>query len=228
MKEPTAAVGPSSFLSFLVSVVVWLAVVITASPVEPRAAVAITSASSVVDPFFNVHQLFFGLSIQTPNCRNSRAAHYAYFLPMISSNSMFLSRPLPLPRATAVGSYAQCYREISDAEFEAFVDQEVLPRLPLGFTVIDGQGFYSSQAGLPVKEKSKVLVFIAPTTSESAPEPLSDGSSSSSSSSPFASTVRSTVEETVTEIAEMYKWIFKQEAVLWIRSTGTNGGSILL
>src|SRR5215510_4503854 len=46
---------------------------------------------------------------------------------------------------------------VTDAEFQHFVDTEVTPRLPNGFTVVAGSGQFKDSRGLIVREGARVL-----------------------------------------------------------------------
>ena len=49
---------------------------------------------------------------------------------------------------------------VGDDQWKDFLDREVTPRFPAGFTVLDGAGQYRDKHGKIVKEPSKVLVFL--------------------------------------------------------------------
>lgn len=49
---------------------------------------------------------------------------------------------------------------ISEAEYQAFLDQEVTPRFGEGFTVLNGNGQFRGANGEIVREPSKVLVLF--------------------------------------------------------------------
>ncbi len=49
---------------------------------------------------------------------------------------------------------------VSDAEWRAFVDEEVTPRFPDGLTVIDAAGQWRGESGTVGREASKVLVVV--------------------------------------------------------------------
>jgi hypothetical protein len=53
---------------------------------------------------------------------------------------------------------------ISAAEWQKFVDEEATPRLPEGFTVVDGAGQWRNHAGVITHEPSRVLVVLHPPT----------------------------------------------------------------
>jgi hypothetical protein len=50
-------------------------------------------------------------------------------------------------------------REVSDADWQRFVDEDVTPRFPNGFTVHEGAGQWLGARGL-VREKSKHMVIV--------------------------------------------------------------------
>lgn len=49
---------------------------------------------------------------------------------------------------------------VSDADWRAFVDQEVTPRFPDGLTVIDAAGQWRGATGTIVREPSKALLLV--------------------------------------------------------------------
>jgi Protein of unknown function (DUF3574) len=78
---------------------------------------------------------------------------------------------------------------VSDTAFRGFLDQEVTPRFPDGFSVVDAKGQYRDQEKSAItREPSKVLVIAIP-----------DGSAS---------------DPRLAAIADAYKARFKQQSVL--------------
>jgi hypothetical protein len=51
---------------------------------------------------------------------------------------------------------------VSDAAFQRFVDAEVSPRLPDGFTIVAGQGQFRAASGAIAREPARVLVVLHP------------------------------------------------------------------
>lgn len=49
---------------------------------------------------------------------------------------------------------------VSDAAWRDFVDREVAPRFPDGFTVADGAGAWRNATGDTIRERSKVLTIV--------------------------------------------------------------------
>jgi Protein of unknown function (DUF3574) len=78
--------------------------------------------------------------------------------------------------------------EISDQEFQNFVDGQVTPRFPDGLTLLTGKGQFRNAAGLIVQEGSKLLILLYPFSKQSS--------------------------AAVDEIRTEYKNTFQQESVL--------------
>jgi hypothetical protein len=77
---------------------------------------------------------------------------------------------------------------VTAGAFAAFVDAEVTPRFPDGFTILDGKGQYRDSArGVIVREPSKVILFA-----------VKD---------------EETTRQSLAAIAEAYKRRFQQESV---------------
>jgi hypothetical protein len=76
--------------------------------------------------------------------------------------------------------------EVSQAEFDAFVAEEIAPRFPQGFTLLDAHGAWRNKDGTTAKESSRLLIIVHPVEDERAIE----------------------------EIAAKYRARFAQEAVL--------------
>jgi hypothetical protein len=51
---------------------------------------------------------------------------------------------------------------VTDAEFQHFIDMEVTPRLPDGFTVVAGSGQFKDSRGVIVRESARMLVVLYP------------------------------------------------------------------
>ena len=78
--------------------------------------------------------------------------------------------------------------EVSEAEFEAFVDNVITPHFPDGLTVFDANGHFQDSTGTSVEESSKVVSLILEDTE--------------------------TNESAIDEIVEAYIEQFQQESVL--------------
>lgn len=52
-------------------------------------------------------------------------------------------------------------RHLDSSEWHGFVESAIVPRLPDGFTVLEGQGFYrSATSGLSVRESTYILMVV--------------------------------------------------------------------
>ena len=51
---------------------------------------------------------------------------------------------------------------VTEAEFQRFIDTEVTPRFPDGFTVVAGSGQFKGSDGAIVQESARVLVVLHP------------------------------------------------------------------
>lgn len=80
--------------------------------------------------------------------------------------------------------------EISAADWDKFLADEVTPRFPEGFTVVEGFGQFRDAAGKIVREKSKVLILLYPKQA------------------------RKAVNVKIEELRAVYKKQFQQESVL--------------
>ena len=74
------------------------------------------------------------------------------------------SCPAPLKPAVEVdlffGGDAGQGRAVSDAEWVAFMAEEVTPRFPDGLSVIDVAGQYREPSGRMVRERTKLIVVV--------------------------------------------------------------------
>ncbi|PSF37201.1 DUF3574 domain-containing protein [Aphanothece hegewaldii CCALA 016] len=78
-------------------------------------------------------------------------------------------------------------REISEQEWQQFLNYEITPRFPEGLTVIDSYGQYLHSEGCLVKERAKIAIILLK-------QPLN--------------------EQKIQEIIELFKETFQQESVL--------------
>ena len=86
---------------------------------------------------------------------------------------------------------------VTDAEWRAFVAEQVVPRFPDGFTVLDALGQYRGRDGQIIAEPTKILLVVH--------EP---------DARPRAS---------VQELRDVYRRLFQQESVLLIESPARAG-----
>jgi Protein of unknown function (DUF3574) len=52
--------------------------------------------------------------------------------------------------------------EVDRAEFQRFLDREVTPRFPDGFTLLSGNGQFKNARGAILKERSHLLILLYP------------------------------------------------------------------
>jgi len=86
---------------------------------------------------------------------------------------------------------------VSDEDWRKFLDEEVTPRFPSGFTVVDTYGQWRNAGGMIAMERGKELIVIA--------NPDAD------------ETVR------IAAIRDAYKRRFMQESVLFVQSPACAG-----
>jgi hypothetical protein len=80
--------------------------------------------------------------------------------------------------------------EVTDAEFQQFLDGFVKPRFPDGLTLLVGLGQWRGAEGATVRERSMLLILLYPDTAR------------------WESSKR------IEEIRDEYKWRFQQQSVL--------------
>lgn len=83
--------------------------------------------------------------------------------------------------------------EVSDFDFQQFVDNSITPRFPDGLTLLTGRGQFRNSQGQLVRETSRVLVLLYPPQLREANKNIQD-------------------------IREEYKSAFSQESVLRVDS----------
>ncbi len=84
--------------------------------------------------------------------------------------------------------------DVSDAEWNAFLDEEITPRFPDGLTVLEGYGQFLNSRGVIAEEDSIVLIIFYPG------EFVEDSSAA------------------IEEIRDAYETAFQQESVLRVDS----------
>lgn len=85
--------------------------------------------------------------------------------------------------------------DVTDYQFNRFVNDIVTPRFPAGLTVLAGNGQWQEDSGTIVKERSKVVIILYP----------ADGAEESS--------------RKIEEIRDAYEKKFQQQSVLRTDST---------
>jgi hypothetical protein len=123
-----------------------------------------------------------------------RQRFIALLLPVLLTSCVTATAPCPggmqaQARAELIfGRGLKTGGTVSEAAWRRFVDEEIAPRFPDGFTVLDGRGQWRDRQGRLVREPSKVLLVAMP----DAPERRAR----------------------LVAIAEAYKRIFNQDSVL--------------
>jgi hypothetical protein len=64
--------------------------------------------------------------------------------------------------------------EVSEAEFQHFLEVEVTKRFPDGLTLLDGLGQFQGSSGSIEKEKTKLLILLYPLSDRSADRRIED------------------------------------------------------
>jgi hypothetical protein len=90
--------------------------------------------------------------------------------------------------------------DITESEFQEFIDEFVTPRFPSGFTVIDGRGQWRENDGSITKERAKILIVV------------------------YKRNHRKTIGATLEEIRSEYKRRFQQSSVLRIDTRASADG----
>ncbi|MEA5624664.1 DUF3574 domain-containing protein [Nostoc sp. UHCC 0251] len=80
--------------------------------------------------------------------------------------------------------------EVSQSEFQAFVDSVITPRFPSGLTIFDANGQFQDSTGIIIEEPSKVISLIFEDTLDN--------------------------ETSINQIIEAYLQQFSQESVLTV------------
>jgi hypothetical protein len=78
------------------------------------------------------------------------------------------NRPLTCPQGQARATTAEIVfgrndgqtLRVSDDDWKEFIDKDVTPRFPEGFSVMDSQGQWRGADGVIVREPSKVLLLV--------------------------------------------------------------------
>ena len=91
--------------------------------------------------------------------RMERGSHFYSedsFCGNVLNGSMHMRTELVFGMSRAVGP------DITEGEFQSFIDDQVTPRFPDGLTVLDGNGQFKDSRGVIVQEKSKLLILLYP------------------------------------------------------------------
>lgn len=112
--------------------------------------------------------------------------------------------PAPLSGAGGIGAAVVSDRlffgraipggdEVTDAQWAAFVAEEIAPRFPQGFTIYQARGHWRGDDGMPVSEPTMVVEIVHP--------------------------LAASADAAVNQIATNYRTRFRQEAVLRVRTS---------
>jgi hypothetical protein len=74
----------------------------------------------------------------------------------LSSGTLFARTELFLGSSKTDGT------EVTDSEFQGFVDREITPRFPDGLTVLAGKGQFKNSRQVIVRESSRLLILLYP------------------------------------------------------------------
>jgi hypothetical protein len=64
--------------------------------------------------------------------------------------------------------------EVTDTQFQNFIDNEVTPRFPDGLTLLTGNGQFRNSAGVLIREKSHILILFYPVQTKDANKKIQD------------------------------------------------------
>ena len=64
--------------------------------------------------------------------------------------------------------------EVTDTQFQDFIDSEVTRRFPDGLTLLIGNGQFRNSAGVLIREKSHVLILFYPLQTQDANKKIQD------------------------------------------------------
>jgi hypothetical protein len=100
-----------------------------------------------------------------------------------------------VPRLQSVLYFGQARPggEIGEAEWQAFLAEEVHARFPNGLTQWEATGEWRGASGAEVKERTKVVLLLNDDTAQT--------------------------RKAIAELIDRYKSAFQQEAVLWVTSS---------
>ena len=109
------------------------------------------------------------------------------FFTLLAAPALFVpAMPAADPRPTAasaeVWARTELYfgtnrpdnTEVTDAQFQEFIDHEVTPRFSDGLTLLTGNGQFRNSAGVLIREKSHVLILFYPVQTPGANKKIQD------------------------------------------------------
>jgi Protein of unknown function (DUF3574) len=91
--------------------------------------------------------------VTTPWIRNEQFRCAA-----VLNGSIFMRTELVFGMSRSAGP------DITETEFQSFIDNQITPRFPDGLTVLNGNGQFKDSTGAIIKEKAKLLILLYPFT----------------------------------------------------------------
>ena len=114
--------------------------------------------NSIVRYFIGVGIVAIGIATFSTDLSRSRTDSIAP--PQICSN---IIKAKPFARTELFfGLSKPDSAEVSSAEFQRFLDREVTPRFPDGFTILSADGQFKNARGAILKERSHLLILLYP------------------------------------------------------------------
>jgi hypothetical protein len=112
------------------------------------------------------------IGISTLSTHQNRPSTDPIGQPSITTNPQQLCSNIPAAKSVTrtelfFGLRKPNGTEVNNAEFQRFLDREVTPRFPDGFTVISGRGQFKDARGAILQERSKLLILLYPIAANS-------------------------------------------------------------
>ncbi len=107
------------------------------------------------------------IAISTLSIAQDRLSAHPTGQPSITQNTQLLCKSVPASQLFArtelfFGLSKPNGTAVQNAEFQQFLNREVTPRFPDGFTVLSGQGQFKDASGVIIKERSQLLILLNP------------------------------------------------------------------
>ena len=102
--------------------------------------------------------------------------------PMLSVSALPAADQRPTAASAEVWARTELYfgtnkpdnTEVTDTQFQDFIDHEVTKRFPDGLTLLTGNGQFRNSAGVLIREKSHVLILFYPVQTQDANKKIQD------------------------------------------------------
>jgi hypothetical protein len=98
------------------------------------------------------------VSPTNPSANADRFFNERFVCDRVIDGAVFMRTELVFGMSRATGP------DITEAEFQSFIDDQVTPRFPDGLTVVSGNGQFRDSRGTIIQEKSKLLILLYPFT----------------------------------------------------------------